>query len=770
MGKGVFFRKSLILILIISSIPGIIVGGLIYWVGGGWLENELLQLHKNQIVQRAENIDDQFSYMENSLAHWAFDPKFNSTLLETNFFRDFEVARDITKTLNVMQGSNPIAKQVELFLNGPQPIRFGPEYDFITDKDTVQSYNQILGQGKLAFWDRLAADPKRPDKKDLTLVHKIPGADLHPFGALLVRLNEERASRLLKTLTPYNVGETFLMQSDGEILLSSSGSASETTESADSFDKVLQAEVLKRGQKSGSFLLDWNKSTYTVSYGNFVRIGTDWTYVSASPISVITKPVGFISKLILSVSCAALLLAVVLSWLASRKIYSPIDRLVTILTGDKLSRGGSGETKDEFKMIEKQWLHLSRESHTLQTKLEEQLSHVKEGFLLQLVQGFLYSYSEADLLERMRSLGWEVEDRQFLVMHLHLTGFASLEGRFSQGDEGLVTFAAANIIEELSRNRMKQVDVINFHDLSIGLLIMLPADQPYKAELHALSEELMQAINHMLRLQVSITIGKPSASITQVPSHYEEAKQALGHRNFENENQMIDLDSIEASEEIGEQRYPFALEREILQMIRTGQQQETQYLIASFLNALLERGGKEMDVQQGMLQLLGSILHAIRHLGMDPSRVFGTGNLYEQLTQIREPQKMLNWFDRKIVHPFILELEARSDVQLKKAVETAMVYLQKHYMDEISLDSCADHIGINAVTLSKWFKQVSGTNFIDYLTELRMDKAKELLQQTELKINDVAVAVGYQHSYFNRIFKKHVGTTPSQYREMSRSG
>ncbi|MFH5181298.1 AraC family transcriptional regulator [Paenibacillus sp. TAB 01] len=565
MGKGVFFRKSLILILIISSIPGIIVGGLIYWMGGGWLENELLQLHKNQIIQRAANIDDQFSYMETSLAHWAFDPKFNSSLTETNFFRDFEVARDITKTLGVMQGSNPLAKQVELYLNAPKPLRFGPEYDVITNADTVQTYTQLLSQSKLAFWAKLAANPSVPEKKDLTLVHKIPGADLHPFGALLVRLNEEKVSGMLKTLTPYNVGETFLMQDDGEVLLSSSGSASQP---AASFDETLRGEVLKRGQKTGSFLLDWNRSTYTVSYGNFVRIGTEWTYVSASPISVITKPVDFISKLILSVSCAALLLAVVLSWLASRKIYSPIDRLVTILTGDKLFAGGSAETNDEFKMIEKEWLHLSRESHTLQTKLEEQLPHVKEGFLLQLVQGFLYSYSEEDLLERMRALGWEVDGRQFLVMHVHLTGFTNLEGRFSQGDEGLVTFAAANIIEELSRSRMKQADVMNFHDLSIGLLIMLPANQPYKAELHALSDELAQAINRMLRLQVSVTIGKPSASISQVPSHYEEAKQALGYRNFENENQIIDLDSILTAEEIGEQRYPFALEREIIQAIR----------------------------------------------------------------------------------------------------------------------------------------------------------------------------------------------------------
>ncbi|WP_243767156.1 helix-turn-helix domain-containing protein [Paenibacillus agricola] len=740
-----------------------IVGFIIYWMGGERLENEMLQLHQNQIAQRAANIDDQFSYLENSLAHWAFDPKFNSSLKDVNFFKDFEIARDVTKTLGIMQGSSPLAKQVELFLNGTEPIRFYPEYDVISDREFMDSYIEMLSHGKLVFWSsNMPSDANVTSEKQLTLVHKLPGVNFEPFGALMVRVNKDKASDLLKTLTPYNVGETLLMQSDGSILLSSAGSPQPS-----GFNEALRNEVLQRNLRSGSFLYDWNKATYTVSYGTFSRVGSDWFYVSASPISAITKPVVFISKLIISVSCTALLLAVLLSWLASQQIYSPIDRLVRMLGANKLFVGHPGE-QDEFKMIEKEWLHLSRESTTLQNKLEQQLPHIKEGFLLQLVQGFLYAYSEEDLLKRMRNFDWEVDGRQFVMMHIQLTGFENLEGRFSQGDEGLVTFAAANIIEELAAGRLEQANAINFHDLSMGLLVLLPEEEPYAEKLHALSEELMHTINHILKLRVSIAIGKPASSISQIPFRYEEAMQALSYRNFENENQMIDLETMETIEEIKELWYPFVLEREIIQLIRTGQEQEAGYRIELFLQELKERGAKEIDIQQGMLQLLGTILHAIRHSGMDPNRVYKSANLYEQLTSFREPLKMLNWFKGKVIGPFVKELEARSDGQVKKAVESAMIYLQNQYMNEISLESCANHTGMNAVSLSKAFKQVNGKNFIDYLTELRMDKAKELLRDTELKINDVAVHVGYQHSYFNRIFKKHEGVTPSLYREQSR--
>ncbi|UUZ92265.1 hypothetical protein LJK87_43900 [Paenibacillus sp. P25] len=260
------------------------------------------------------------------------------------------------------------------------------------------------------------------------------------------------------------------------------------------------------------------------------------------------KPVVFISKLILMVSAASLLLVGVLSWLTSLKIYTPIDRLVHLLGADRFFSKSPADYHDEFNFIERQWLHLTRESLALQNKLEHQLPHVKEGFLLQLVQGFLYSHSEEELLERMRSFGWEVDGRQFLVLHVQLTGFENLEGRFSPGDEGLVTFAAANIISELAASRFEQANMINFHDLSVGLFIIHPADQSYQAELKALCSELMQAISHLLKLRVSVTIGKPSTSIVQLHTHYEEVREALIYRNFVSENQIIDLESLEEGE------------------------------------------------------------------------------------------------------------------------------------------------------------------------------------------------------------------------------
>ncbi|QYR23545.1 helix-turn-helix domain-containing protein [Paenibacillus sp. sptzw28] len=752
--RGKHYRKSLILILFVSGIPGLIIGAIVYFWAGGRIESELHQLHNRQIEQRAHDFDVQLTNLEMTAAHWAFDPQFDYSLSGFDFIAGYEKSRDLTKTLLVMQGSNTLTKRVEMYVQDGRHILFNPEYGVVEQPGAVKRYEELLNSGSSMYWRLWAFDPSRPESKDLTLVHKIPGGSMPAAGAIIIRLDQAKMSGLLKSMSPYDDGKTFLFHESGSLIASENGSSE--------FMRSLQAQIASYGKGQGLFYFDWNHVTYSVSYGTFTRIGSDWMYVSAAPITAITAPVLIISKVILFVSTAVLLLALVLAWLASRSIYYPIERLVSRL-------GGGHRHEDEFMLIEREWTHLNRESLELHNRLEHQLPHVKESFLLQLIQGYLYAYSEQDLIDRMRLYRWEVDERQFVILYIRFTGFTLPDGRFSQGDEGLATFAAVNIIEELAAERFNQSNVLNFHDLSAGLLITTRKDDSYLQPLRDLCDRITQAINHILHMHVTIAVSNPTPSISRIPLLFEEAKLAVSYRIFDNDNQLIDMDRVNSAEDAQEPRYPFAQERDIIQSMRVGRMAETESHLCEFLKALSVNGAKEIDVQQGMLHLLGSIQHAILISGINPNRLFKGANMYELLSQIREPERILAWFRDKVIRPFMRELDERSGAQVKRMVEETMIYIQQNFMRDISLDNCADLTGTNPYFLSKTFKQVTGKNFIDYLTELRMERAKELLRESELKINDVAVTVGYQHSYFNRIFRKQEGMTPTQYRELSRA-
>ena len=98
-------------------------------------------------------------------------------------------------------------------------------------------------------------------------------------------------------------------------------------------------------------------------------------------------------------------------------------------------------------------------------------------------------------------------------------------------------------------------------------------------------------------------------------------------------------------------------------------------------------------------------------------------------------------------------------------IDEITLYISKHYIEDIALQDIAGYLGYSDVYFCKLFKQNFGKNFITYLNEYRMNKAKALLANPSINIKDVGQKVGYRDAnYFTRLFKRMVGKTPSEYR------
>ena len=111
-------------------------------------------------------------------------------------------------------------------------------------------------------------------------------------------------------------------------------------------------------------------------------------------------------------------------------------------------------------------------------------------------------------------------------------------------------------------------------------------------------------------------------------------------------------------------------------------------------------------------------------------------------------------------------MRERKEENAVDLVEQAKVYIKERYMKDISLDEVSREIKISPYYFSKLFKKKTGQNFIEYLTEIRIGKAKELLRNTDMSMKEVSMQVGYgDPNYFSRIFKKNVGISPTEYKE-----
>lgn len=99
-------------------------------------------------------------------------------------------------------------------------------------------------------------------------------------------------------------------------------------------------------------------------------------------------------------------------------------------------------------------------------------------------------------------------------------------------------------------------------------------------------------------------------------------------------------------------------------------------------------------------------------------------------------------------------------------IQKACAYMESHLSQELSLDQVSTYLNVSPYYLSKLFKEEKGSNFISYVTALRMEKAKSLLSDDKLIIKEISCAVGYSdQNYFSKLFKQEFGLTPSEYRD-----
>ena len=209
---------------------------------------------------------------------------------------------------------------------------------------------------------------------------------------------------------------------------------------------------------------------------------------------------------------------------------------------------------------------------------------------------------------------------------------------------------------------------------------------------------------------------------------------------------------------------PKQLDRsKIQEFLKTGQKEEVVYFVEEFLKALGKGALNSMIFRQYIL--------------MDA--YFCVGEFLEELQISREevaPPEVTAEFlqSERGVRSYVTDImekalelrETAASNRYRNVVSEVEAYIEQHYAEEeLSLNLLAAHVNFSPNHLSMIFSQQTGKSFIKYLTEYRMQKAKELLRCTGKRSSEISVEVGYKDAhYFSYLFKKTQGMTPTQYR------
>lgn len=212
-----------------------------------------------------------------------------------------------------------------------------------------------------------------------------------------------------------------------------------------------------------------------------------------------------------------------------------------------------------------------------------------------------------------------------------------------------------------------------------------------------------------------------------------------------------------------EEDYPIQLEEKLFDEVGKGRTEAALSVAKDFFDYIISKD--MMDAKLKILEFSLWAEHIAYESGGMTYTIASRRDYLPTIMGINEPEALWNWFKEKIIFSSN-SISNRKEESSNDVIEASKAYIEANFTQNISLEDVSREVNISTYYLSRIFKENTGANFIDYLTGLRIEKAKELLSTTQYSMKEVSSMSGYPDpNYFSKLFKKNVGVTPTEYRE-----
>ncbi|MFC4402696.1 AraC family transcriptional regulator [Gracilibacillus xinjiangensis] len=754
------YFKLIAFLIILSTVPVIITGGLSYWQSSKAIVDYSNDEKKQNIYQIQTNVEQVLKYVDLSTTYFVRSTQTQQFLKENMNAASFSDFNKLRRDLNHLQTIETGIEDI-IFVSFEEKWLINNDGLVRLDNSTYEKINtSYMNIPETSSWILEEAEKisfpnatKKSCSHYINLVKKLPILSSKSTGIIGVLIP---TCELTEIMAGNNNSESFLILDENNQTIAHSNTA---YIGEDNYIPSSLFNQIDTDAEEGQFEYTINDIAYKITYhtSNY----NNWTYLSFVKISDLhmrSSSIGWITMLIVSI---LLIISTIFAVIGSRVLYKPVKRLKNAINSNQGET--DGKTVNEFDLIETHIQKLLNQNNQLEQRVQSQVTQLKQLFMMRLVQGKI---KNDEIPLKLQSFHYQTSWTWLTIFSLKFDAID--QEKFDKNDQDLILFAINNLLEDIipATERLTPV-VINDTQTTI-IITECETDAEYTRSINEKVQLIQEKVKELFHLSISIGISQRFKHLYQADIAFRESKEALKYRLKMGESSIIYYENLNRRYS-NIAPYPSAIKNKLFDAIKVSDKEKAKTDLFKLFEYINRNDIHHQQLEIILSRFLYELFELKELLGIDVEDFHSTEMIthYQNLSSLEE---IRDWILISIIHPLIDKLDAKDDSKNKRISDKMIRMIQESFNRDISLDLIAAELHYNPNYLSSIFQKETGYSFSEYLLKYRLNKAKDWLTSTNKSVKEIAEELQYNNSQnFIRSFRKMEGITPGKYRAQYKS-
>lgn len=586
----------------------------------------------------------------------------------------------------------------------------------------------------------------------ITFIQSIPvNADRNILGQVIILIDQSIINEIIDKINWATEGFVYLIDKKGNIVATSKDAPILPNAIEEKMTLFTDVFNYTKGENDAVVLYDTSEKT-------------GWKYVIVMPESAFLAEINRDKVFVFVLLISCFVLGIILAYIFAYRSYVPIREIKDMVTKKRITE--NPYCRNEFEYIRSSIIDVLNDHSRLNSIIANQMPGMRSDFLMKLLKGYVKPIDiDSDTLEFMNI---QFISDSFIVIMVQINSDSNFFESSNEKEWALAKFVIENVGTEMVESAFMQY----FVEIETNMLAFILNFQSNMSTLSLQDKvrdyvsNLAKALLELCELNVVFGISDIHNSVVELRECYDEAIKALNYAVLIGVQNIVFFNELAVKQDY--YYYPIEMEVRLMNMLRVGDYPKAEEVIRTLFDINFRSRDTSLDAgRYFIVDILTTFMKIINTMCAKDEETFLS---IDSVMDIAESDSNIDIIEKEIIKlasNICIFVQKKYTSPSEKLIIEVEEYIKKNYCENwISLSVIADNFGITPQYLSNLFKKHRGENITDFISKLKVKKAKELLANSDLTIKEISHRLGYANEMgISRIFKKYEGITPGAYRE-----